>query len=456
MKEKIRVKHGNENLSSHSGLLLIGQLIKATMLKERLEQLPDFRCLNPEFSNFDIIVTMIGLICIGKPDYDAIEIFRPSDPIFAISLGLSGCPSSPTLRQRIDSMGHSAESIIKEENVRLIRLEAPAVTPIKTSCGEFVPLDSDVSPFDNSKTKKEGVSRTYKEVDGFAPIFSYLGTEGYLVNLELRPGSQHCQKDTPQFLDDSLSYARQITQKPILVRLDSGNDSKDNFDVFEKHENVHFIIKRNIRRESPWAWLNLAKAEGELKYHTEKKSVWIGKTAQGINGQKLLYPIAFEVTERQEKKGQTLLFPELEVDTYWCSLEGLDAEEIVSLYHDHGTSEQFHSELKSDMGLERLPSGRFSSNSLVLHIAMLSYNMLRIIGQLSLQNPEEYKQYLPTIRQKKVSRRRIRTVMQDFIYIAGRLIDTARMHFISFGKKNCFSKLWEDIYLRLGKSLAHG
>jgi hypothetical protein len=41
--------------------------------------------------------------------------------------------------------------------------------------GPFVPLDIDVSPFDNSKTKKEGVSRTYKGYDGFAPIFAYLG-----------------------------------------------------------------------------------------------------------------------------------------------------------------------------------------------------------------------------------------------------------------------------------------
>jgi len=39
-------------------------------------------------------------------------------------------------------------------------------------------LDIDVTPFDNSGTKKEGVSRTYKGMDGYAPIFAYLGEEG--------------------------------------------------------------------------------------------------------------------------------------------------------------------------------------------------------------------------------------------------------------------------------------
>ncbi|MGV0036717.1 MAG: hypothetical protein ACNYPE_17840 [Candidatus Azotimanducaceae bacterium WSBS_2022_MAG_OTU7] len=29
------------------------------------------------------------------------------------------------------------------------------------------------------------------------------------------------------------------------------------------------------------------------------------------------------------------------------------------LYADHGTSEQFHREFKTDMDIERLPSGKF-------------------------------------------------------------------------------------------------
>ncbi|MBU1163476.1 MAG: hypothetical protein KKA75_04915 [Proteobacteria bacterium] len=75
---------------------------------------------------------------------------------------------------------------------------------------------------------------------------------------------------------------------------------------------------------------------------------------------------------------------------------------MISIYHNHGTSEQFHSEIKSDMGLERLPSSRFASNSLVLNLAMLSYNMLWIIGQISLE--EAQKDCLPSSRKKKVGR----------------------------------------------------
>ena len=41
--------------------------------------------------------------------------------------------------------------------------------------------------------------------------------------------------------------------------------------------------------------------------------------------------------------------------------------EVINLYHEHGTSEQFHSEIKSDLGVERFPSCHFATNSLILH-----------------------------------------------------------------------------------------
>jgi hypothetical protein len=49
-------------------------------------------------------------------------------------------------------------------------------------------VDIDVSPLDNSGSHKEGVSRTYKGHDGYAPIFSYIGAEGYMLDCELREG----------------------------------------------------------------------------------------------------------------------------------------------------------------------------------------------------------------------------------------------------------------------------
>jgi len=199
------------------------------------------------------------------------------------------------------------------------------------------------------------------------------------------------------------------------------------------------------------AWLDLARRLVEPASVRKGKRVWIGKTDVGLNGQPLPYPIIFKVIERTiDKKGQQLLFPEIEVETYWCSLVHMPAREVIDLYHDHGTSEQYHSELKTDMDIERLPSGYFASNSLVLHLAMFTYNALRIIGQKSLEEARRKGIKLPGSRSSKhVTRRRIKTVIQDLMYMAGRLIYSGRQWYIGFGRLNPFAELWGLIDTRL-------
>ena len=318
----------------------------------------------------------------------------------------------------------------------------------------MIPLDLDVSPFDNSKTNKEGVSRTYKGYDGYGPIFAYLGKDGYLVNLELREGKQHCQKGTVEFLEESIKYSHRVTDAAILVRLDSGNDSLDNIRVCIK-EGVGWIIKRNLRKESKNRWLGIAKDIGEASSPRDGKTVWRGETYRDVNGFEKPLRIVFEITERTiDKKGQILLVPDIEVDTYWAGLQA-GINEVIRLYHEHGESEQFHSELKSDMDLERLPSGNFETNDLVLLLGMLSYNILRLCGQESLREDNCNATINPPHR-RKACRRRIRTVMQDLICLVSRLIYHSREWFLSFGKYCACKNLFEPIYNRFRLPIEKG
>ena len=100
---------------------------------------------------------------------------------------------------------------------------------------------------------------------------------------------------------------------------------------------------------------------------------------------------------------------------------------MIALYQRRGTSEQYHSEFKTDLDLERLPSGKFDTNALVLALAALAYNILRYIGQDTLIGPDA------PIR-KAVHRRRLRTVLQEMIYKATRLVRHGRRYVLRFGR----------------------
>ena len=426
----------DEQLSSHSGLALVGAILDRSSIRKRLDAvvLPEHPL--SEISHGEVATAMIGLICVGKPDFDAIEPFR-DDPFFIQSLGLDLVPSSPTLRQRLDSARGAFNNIILEESAGVVGRLAPAITPCH---GNLVAVDIDVSPFDNSRTKKEGIGWTYKKFDGYAPIFGYVGEEGYLANLELRPGSDHSQKGTEAFLRRTLRYARLMSEATFLVRMDSGNDSLGNIKVC-REEKAHYIIKRNLRRETLEEWLEIARECGELEEPRPGKQVWRGERYMERPGVDDPLRMVFEVTLRTvEADGQALLIPKVEVETYWTSLSD-DVATVVELYRAHGTSEQFHSELKTDLDLERLPSGKFQTNELVLLLGMVAYNLLRLIGQESLREADA-----PL--RKQVSRRRVRSVMQDMVYLACRLVRHARHWILSFGRNCPWFKIWRWVYLR--------
>lgn len=436
------IKEGNELLTSHSGLALIGALLSRTALGARVDATILPGCREPKIPHSDIVKAMIGLLCLGKPDFDAIELFRGVD-FFDQSLGLSHCPASPTLRQRLNLVDGTFDPIIREESAQLIRRTAKSIGTVTTIKGELAPLDIDVSPFDNSKTKKEGVSRTYKGNDGFAPIFAYIGREGYQVNVEFREGSQHSQKNTPAFLRETIGYAKTITDTSILVRLDAGNDALDNIAVCIK-EGIDWLIKRNLRRESLQDWLKIARKQGQQELPRIGKTVWYGETHRQVDGFAKPLRIVFEVSERTIKKGQYLLVPEIEVNTWWTSLEDA-ALPVILLYHDHGTSEQFHSEIKSDMDLERLPSECFSTNSDIMSLALLAYNLLRLCGQESLREDNGNLANRAPYR-KKAGRRRLRTVIQDLMYLASRISFHARRLHLSFGRSSYWAIVWQNLY----------
>ena len=241
-----------------------------------------------------------------------------------------------------------------------------------------------------------------------------------------------------------------MTDAPLLAHMDSGNDSLDNIKVCLKvaaktKTEIYYLIKRNLRKESKDEWLQIAKEHGKLVKKTRSgKRVWIGDYYVKRTGINQPLRIVFKVTERTtEFNGQALLFPSLKVETYWTSLE-VDPATVIKLYNAHGTSEQFHSELKTDMDLERLPSGKFQTNDLVLRLGMLAYNIMRLMGQESLQKDDA------PIR-KRPFRRRIRSVMQDLIYLACRVVNHARGLKLSFARECPWFTTWRRVYLRMAE-----
>ncbi len=269
-----------------------------------------------------------------------------------------------------------------------------------------------------------------------------------MLDTELREGKQHYQKDTPEYLARNVEILKKLhLDHPVLFRLDGGNDTASTIKVLVDSGHF-FLIRRNIRKESRESWFDTAKAEGEVISNNDRRTVYTGiHTGRTPASDKTLseMDIIFKVTECYEAKdGTKLLFSEIEVETFWTNLFE-SPEEVIELYHAHGTSEQFHSELKSDMGIERLPSGKFAVNSVIMHIAMIAFNALRLIGQTALT----FKEDLPY--EHKVIRKRLRKVIDDLIRVGCKITRHAHIWWIKLWDHDP----WLPVFSRLYKTFCN-
>ena len=261
-----------------------------------------------------VLLTYIGMLCQGKPQYEAVREMMDDPDYYKYALGISyAIPSAETLRQRFDMIGDSLRKDIQQANVDMLR------------------------------------------------------------EMHIEP-----------------------------TALDSGNDASENIGIFMeesyKYNNVSFIIKRNPRQESKEEWQgSVRECCQNIQHPRDRKTFYIGQTFRDVtyslsdNEEKTVgIRTIYEITERTiDRYGQYFIVPDIELGTYWTNTF-LPDETVIDLYHAHGESEQYHSEIKTDMDVERLPSGKFESNKLVLELTMIAYNILRIIGQESLEI------YIPT------------------------------------------------------------
>lgn len=442
---KIEYFVSNERLITPSGLSLVGQVLGKSDLIKKANRMRTEKRSQPQIKNGDILLTMIGLLSLGKSDFENVNEFHKDEEFYKIALGIAyGIPSESSLRNRLDGIGTSMDQKILDGNIDMFRACEFEPSPLNCGC---VPVDIDVSPFDNSGSHKVGVSRTYKNFDGYAPIFAYIGTEGYLCNAELREGRQHCQSGTPEFLAETIAAAKQMTKRSLLFRMDSGNDAIENMLLLHWQDTqLKFLIKHNFRREDRYAIAEELKSVCQnVKHPRDGKTVYIGSTWRNFSTEKdgeFAIRMVYEITERTTSAdGQTMLFPETEINMYWTSL-GVSDEELIELYHNHAVCEQYHSEIKTDMGIERLPSGKFETNSLILKLTMIAYNILRIIGTASMKGHD-----MP-VRHSTIKRRRIRTVIDNLILIAGHLTDHARKLRLALGHSNG----WISTFLRVANA----
>jgi len=130
---------------------LIGKYLKRININSLID--PAFP-VRSGVANSAILKSYLALLCLGKNDFDAVENFR-DNAFFMRALGLAGVPSSPTLRQRLDTHAASWFDVAAQLNHKLLAstVNGKAFDFSALAYG-YNPVDLDTFAMDNSATKK--------------------------------------------------------------------------------------------------------------------------------------------------------------------------------------------------------------------------------------------------------------------------------------------------------------
>lgn len=120
-----------------------------------------------QIKNGDIVLTYLGMLCMGKPYFEAVHEMDDDKDFYKAALGITrSIPSEETLRQRMDDIGDSLRKTILEENVDM--LLANRIQPTALPNG-LIPVDIDVTPMDNSKSKRKAFQEPIKGLTVMRP-----------------------------------------------------------------------------------------------------------------------------------------------------------------------------------------------------------------------------------------------------------------------------------------------
>jgi len=141
------------------------------------------------------------------------------------------------------------------------------------------------------------------------------------------------------------------------------------------------------------------------------------------------FVISRVLKEEQDRTQLSFLEGEEYVYSFFVTNTDLSPEEVADFYQKRGNSENYIKEAKYDMAVGRLLLKSFWSNEAIFQLMMLAYNLF-LLFKIDFLRTTEYRQQIKTFRLK-------------YIFLAGKIIRTARSVVMKLSEKYPYREIYE-------------
>ena len=368
----IKLEKSEERLTSLGGLVLLEEMAQALKVWQRVDEGLEAPGSGRGYRPSQFVQPLVWMLHAGGRRLEDLRELRAEQEVLE-SLGLGAVPDAGTVGDWLRRQGEGGVAGMEGVNQGLIQgaLEQE---------GEELTLDVDATEIE---AEKQEAQWTYHHVQGYLPLVGYV--HGICVGQEFRDGNvspgtgilpfaRKCEAALPAgkriyFRSDSAAYQAEVI-----------NHYSQPGRTFTITADLDVAVKREIKNLPETAWQPYRTAEGLA---TDRE---IAETVHTMNGTKQ----AFRLVVLRWLNPQPSLF-ETERYRYHAVASNREesAREVIGQHNGRGQSENWHKELKLDVGMEQMPCGQKEANALYFAIGVLAYNLAQLLKRQVL--PESYR-----------------------------------------------------------------
>jgi hypothetical protein len=413
-----KIEFSARNLTSNAGLILLLEHAKKNGIFDLIDNDLVFENRSTNRIKMNHIKNMLCGNLIGIDKLERLKLLQ-GDPLineFDISI-----KEPETVSRFLGNFSYKTTQMLREIQFKVFR------KLLRRSKLKSITIDIDSSVV-NVEGHQEGTVKGYNPKKPGNPCyniqFAFCDELKAYVTGYVRSGDTYTANGAAGMIQEIMAHLKE-EELEVTFRMDSGYFDEDILETIEAL-GCRYVIKGKA-----YPTLVAQAIDPDLTFGADEENQETTELVTSLNTWKKdrRFVISRVLKEEQDRTQLSFLEGEEYAYSFFVTNTDLSPEEVVDFYQKRGNSENYIKEAKYDMAVGRLLLKSFWSNEAIFQLMMLAYNLF-VLFKIDFLRTTEYRQQIKTFRLK-------------YIFLAGKIIRTARSVVMKLSDRYPYREIYE-------------
>jgi len=413
-----KIEFSARNLTSNAGLILLLEHAKKNGIFDLIDNDLVFENRSTNRIKMNHIKNMLCGNLIGIDKLERLKLLQ-GDPL--INENDISIKEPETVSRFLGNFSYKTTQMLREIQFKVFR------KLLRRSKLKSITIDIDSSVV-NVEGHQEGTAKGYNPKKPGNPCYNIQFAfcdelKAYMTGY-VRSGDTYTANGAAGMIQEIMAHLKE-EELEVTFRMDSGYFDEDILETIEAL-GCRYVIKGKA-----YPTLVAQAIDPDLTFGADEENQETTELVTSLNTWKKdrRFVISRVLKEEQDRTQLSFLEGEEYAYSFFVTNTDLSPEEVVDFYQKRGNSENYIKEAKYDMAVGRLLLKSFWSNEAIFQLMMLAYNLF-LLFKIDFLRTTEYRQQIKTFRLK-------------YIFLAGKIIKTARSVVMKLSEKYPYREIYE-------------